>query len=41
MHQVDYMKLKYLEHEILTDIGSERIFNRRNLKKNNKFWYKK
>jgi len=33
MHQVDYMKLKYPEHEILTDIGSGINFNRGNLKK--------
>jgi len=33
MHQVDYMKLKYPEHEILTDIGSGIYFNRGNLKK--------
>jgi predicted site-specific integrase-resolvase len=32
-HQVDYMKLKYPEHEILTDIGSGINFNRGNLKK--------
>ena len=33
MHQIDYMKLKYPEHEILTDIGSGINFNRGNLKK--------
>ena len=33
MHQIDYMKLKYPEHEILTDIGSGINFNRVNLKK--------
>ena len=32
-HQADYMKLKYPEHEILTDIGSGINFNRGNLKK--------
>ena len=33
VHQVDYMKLKYPKHEILTDIGSGINFNRGNLKK--------
>lgn len=33
IHQMDYMKLKYPEHEILTDIGSGINFNRGNLKK--------
>jgi len=33
VYQVDYMKLKYPKHEILTDIGSGINFNRGNLKK--------
>lgn len=33
VHQIDYMKIKYPEHEILTDIGSGINFHRGNLKK--------